>query len=259
MSPEALRDLAVSAGREAGAELLRRRADVHAVETKSSATDPVSEADRASETLLVERIRAARPHDAVLGEEGADERGGSGLRWVLDPLDGTVNYLYGLPAWCVSVACEDADGGLVGVVVDPVHDEVFSAIRGEGAWLGGTCLAVNDPVAVDRALVATGFAYDPAVRRVQADIAAHVLGSVRDIRRGGSAALDLCALAAGRVDAYYEDGIAHWDWAAGALIALEAGAARHPYGNGLIAAGPALIGGFDACVRAAGPPPTEGA
>jgi myo-inositol-1(or 4)-monophosphatase len=254
--PEQLLELAVDAAHAAGAELLRRRGHANPVEAKSTATDPVSAADRASEALLVRRIQGARPDDAIVGEEGTAQRGSSGLRWVLDPLDGTVNYLYGIPAWCVSVACEDGNGALVGVVYDPVHRETFTALRGGGAALDGTALAVNDPVPLARALVATGFGYDPAMRRAQAGVAARVLAAARDIRRGGSAALDLCAVAAGRVDGYYEDGIAHWDWAAGALVALEAGARRRMYGTGLVAAGPALLGDLDAVVRAAGPPPT---
>jgi myo-inositol-1(or 4)-monophosphatase len=242
---DALLQLAVDAAEAAGAGQQLRAGDVHTVAPKSSATDPVSEADRAAETLLVERLRAARPDDGFLGEEGADRAGTSGLRWVLDPLDGTVNYLYGLPAWCVSVACEDADGGLVGAICDPLRGETFRAARGHGAWLGRERLAVNDPVALERALVATGFAYDPAARALQGARAGALLPQVRDLRRAGSAALDLCNVAAGRVDGYYEAGVGHWDWAAGALIAAESGATVSRYTaadgrHGLVVAGPAL-------------------
>jgi myo-inositol-1(or 4)-monophosphatase len=247
----ALLDVALRAARAAGDELLRRVGDRHDVETKSSATDPVSEADRAAESVLVGVIRKARPQDGLLGEEGADAAGTSGLRWVVDPLDGTVNYLYGFPAWCVSVACEDADGGLVGVVHDPVRRETFQARRGHGAWLGGRRLQVNDPVPLERALVATGFAYAAARREAQARTLARVLPRARDVRRAGSAALDLCMVAAGRVDGYYEEGTARWDWAAGALIAAEAGAAVRRYGEGgLIVAGPALIVDLEPLVAA---------
>lgn len=252
----ALLELAVEVARAAGRELLARYGRAGAVATKTSATDPVSEADHASERLLVEALLAARPDDGLLGEEGADRRGSSGLRWVLDPLDGTVNYLYGFPGWSVSVACEDDDGGRVGVVHDALRDETFAATRGAGAHLlAGDALPrplrVNDPVALERALIATGFSYDRDDRRRQAAVVAQVLPTVRDIRRAGSAALDLCCVAAGRVDGYYEDTTSRWDWAAGALVAREAGAVVSPLPSpsarrggddrvGLVAAGPAL-------------------
>lgn len=241
--------LAEQAARRAGEELLVRYGDATGVGTKSSATDPVSDADRASEQVLVDTLTGERPDDGLLGEEGADRPAASGLRWVLDPLDGTVNYLYGFPGWCISVACEDrVDGdwsGLVGVIFDPLRDELFTAVRGGGARLGEVALAVNDPVSLERALVATGFGYDVADRRRQAAVVADLVPRVRDIRRAGSAALDLCAVAAGRVDGYYEDTPSRWDWAAGGLIAAEAGAVvsplRAPDGNlGVLAAGPAL-------------------
>lgn len=246
-----LLDLAVNAAREAGAELVRRQSGLLEIATKSSATDLVTDADRAAEELLVARLQAARPSDAIVGEEGADAAGSSGLRWVLDPLDGTVNYVYGYPVWCVSVACEDRSSSpgdaLVGVVFDPTRDECFTAVRGEGSWLADRRLVVRDPVAMEQALIATGFSYEPVHRAGQADVLAALLRRARDVRRGGSAALDLCAVAAGRVDGYYEDSTAHWDWAAGALIAREAGAvvtalpATDLRGRGgVVAAGPAL-------------------
>ena len=247
----ALLALAERAARAAGADLLARRGRVEGLEAKTSATDPVSDADRASEALLVETILGERPGDGLLGEEGAARAGDSGLRWVLDPLDGTVNWLYGFPAWCVSVACEDGERppgqALLGVVYDPLRDELFSAIRGQGAWSRGPGgeqkLRVNDPVALERALIATGFSYDPDDRRRQADTVARLLPLARDVRRGGSAALDLCWLAAGRLDGYYEDTTSRWDWAAAALIAAEAGAVVTPFGgSGVIAAGPGLYG-----------------
>lgn len=255
--PEELLELGERAARRAGRELLDRYGAATGVGTKSSATDPVSDADRASEEILVTTLLADRPDDGLLGEEGADRAATSGLRWVLDPLDGTVNYLYRFPAWCVSVACEDRVDGqwraVVGVVHDPLRDETFCALRGGGAWLDGVPLAVNDPVPLERALVATGFGYDADYRRRQAAIVADLLPHVRDIRRAGSAALDLCAVAAGRVDGYYEDTPSRWDWAAGALIAAEAGAAVGPLltpgGNqGVLAAGPALAGTLRAAV-----------
>lgn len=244
--------LAVDAAREAGRELVRRQQGLLEIATKSSATDLVTDADRAAEALLVARIQAARPTDAIVGEEGADAAGSSGLRWVIDPLDGTVNYVYGYPGWSVSVACEDGAAvpgeALLGVVFDPIRDECFTALRGTGARMGERSLAVREPVPMERALIATGFSYDAAHRAGQADVVAALLRQVRDVRRGGSAALDLCAVAAGRVDGYYEDSTAHWDWAAGALIAKEAGAVVSalpiapglPGREGLVAAGPSL-------------------
>ncbi|MGH8899926.1 MAG: inositol monophosphatase family protein [Egibacteraceae bacterium] len=243
-------DLAVRAARAAGAALLERYGHAGRVDAKTSATDPVSDADRASEALLIERILGERPDDGLLGEEGARQRSGTGLRWVIDPLDGTVNYLYRHPGWAVSVACEERgqDGQwdpLVGVVHNPLAGETFYALRGAGAWLGDRRLRVNDPVPVERALVATGFSYEPEVRQRQGVTVAALLPQVRDIRRVGSASLDLCALAAGRVDAYYEESLMRWDWAAGALIAAEAGAVVDPL--------PPLKGPPEVVVVAAGP------
>jgi myo-inositol-1(or 4)-monophosphatase len=240
--PVALLEVATRAALAAGEVLAARAGDLHAVESKTSATDPVSEADRASETLLVELLLSERPDDGLLGEEGADRRGSTGLRWVIDPLDGTVNYLYGIPAWCVSVACEDDRGSLVGVVHDPIRGETYAAGRGLGATLAGRSLEVNDPVPLERALIATGFAYAAQRRAAQGATVAALLPRVRDVRRAGSAALDLCAVAAGRVDGYYEEGTHRWDWAAGLLIAVEAGAGVRRYAaDGLVVAGPALL------------------
>jgi myo-inositol-1(or 4)-monophosphatase len=244
-----LQGLAVALAEAAGRLLRKHYGDVHDVQTKTSATDPVSEADRASESLLVASLRDARPQDGLLGEEGADRESASGLRWVLDPLDGTVNYLYGLPSWSVSVACEAHDGddwrSVVGAVHDPLRRETFRATRGRGAWLGDRRLAVNDPVPLEGALIATGFAYSQQARARQAHVVADLLPRVRDVRRLGSAALDLCYVAAGRYDGYYEDSTSRWDWAAGALIAAEAGARVTPLpapdGNaGMAVSGPAL-------------------
>jgi myo-inositol-1(or 4)-monophosphatase len=193
------------------------------VDTKSSSTDMVSEADREAERAIVELLRAERPDDGLIGEEGADESSASGRSWVIDPLDGTTNYLYGFPAWCVSVGLEDADGGLVGVVHDPVGRETFVAERGGGARLNGEPIHVSDSSELATALIGTGFGYEPAVRAGQADIVRRLLPQVRDIRRAGAAALDLCFVAAGRLDGYYERGVHHWDYAAGALIVSEAG------------------------------------
>lgn len=222
--PDGLLEVAAGAARAAGEVLARLHGGPLSVQTKSTATDPVSEADRAAEQTLVDHILGRRADDGLLGEEGARRQGSSGLRWVLDPLDGTVNYLYGLPGWCVSVACEDDDGALVGVVYDPGRDEIFTAERGGAARCNDQVLAVAEPVALETALIATGFAYDPDVRARQAAHLVTLLPRVRDVRRFGAAAADLCAVGAGRLDAYYESGLAPWDRCAGTVIAREAGA-----------------------------------
>jgi myo-inositol-1(or 4)-monophosphatase len=205
----------------------------------------VSDADREAEAALTRLLAAERPDDGLLGEEGADAGGTSGRRWVVDPLDGTTNYLYRYRAWAVSVALEDAGGeGLVGVVHDPLNGETFSASRGGGAFLNGEPIAVSGHDELRTALVATGFGYDPEVRRGQAELLLRVLPRVRDVRRAGAAALDLCHVAAGRLDGYYERGIHHWDYAAGALIVAEAGGRVLPLEGGrfgLAAAAPGLV------------------
>lgn len=223
--PGALAELAVTAARAAGRLLLDGlETGATGVEAKSSPTDPVSDLDRASEALIVATIRSRRPRDAVLGEEGGASDGDSGVRWVVDPLDGTVNFLYGFPAFAVSVAAEVAGAVVAGAVHDPLRNETFSAVRGGGARLDGRPLAVGGPGELARALVGTGFSYDAATRGRQGDLVAGLLPLVRDIRRAGSAALDLCWVAARRLDAYYESGTHHWDRAAGLLVATEAGA-----------------------------------
>ena len=242
-----LLDLAVSAAHAAGRELTSRYGQTLAVRTKSSATDPVTEADQASEALLTQLLLGARPDDGILGEEGASRAGTSGLTWVVDPLDGTVNYLYGLDNFAVSIGLEDADGPLVGTVHNPVTGLTFTAIRGRGAHLGDRRLRVNDPVPLDRALLGTGFGYLPERRARQIAVIARVLPHIRDIRRIGSAALDLCAVADGHLDAYYEEGVNRWDVSAGGLIAQEAGAIVSSIhltdaAQGWLVAGPGLRG-----------------
>ena len=209
------------------------------VETKTSLTDMVSELDRASEELIARTILGARPGDAILGEEGGlTGPGESGVRWVVDPLDGTTNYLYGFPGWAVSIAAEVNGEAVAGVVRDPTHGETFSALRGEGAWCNGRRLAVDGAASLSLALVGTGFGYDSAVRARQGLEVARVLPCVRDIRRAGAAALDLCWVAAGRLDAYYERGLQPWDWAAGFLVATEAGAVVTVQPDGTAVAAP---------------------
>jgi myo-inositol-1(or 4)-monophosphatase len=213
----------------------------------------VSDADRAAEAAIEELIRRERPDDELVSEEGAAAAGTSGRRWVVDPLDGTTNFLYGFPQWAVSVAAEDGDGGLAGVVFDPVRDELFGAARGGGAELNGTPIRVRSGTPLARSLVATGFAYDAALRAAQAPVLERVLPAVRDLRRGGAAALDLAWLAAGRLDAYYERGLQPWDWAAGRLIVVEAGGAVAELDGepaGLAAAAPELLEELVALVAA---------
>jgi len=220
-----LLDIAVEAARRAGAVLtdyFRRPAS--GIDTKSTATDLVSDADRDSEELIRTLVANRRPDDGFVGEEGGRAASGSGIRWVVDPLDGTVNFLFGRAEWSVSIAAEDHDGAIVGVVHDPNGDETFTAVRGQGAWLDGRPIRVSACDDLTRALVGTGFAYDAEVRRVQAEVVARVLPRVRDIRRAGSAALDLVALACGRLDGFYEATMETWDRSAGVLIAIEAGA-----------------------------------
>jgi myo-inositol-1(or 4)-monophosphatase len=260
LNPVDLRDLAVRLAIAAGEELLARQRslsiDAAGVETKSSASDPVSAADRASEKLITDALTADRPGDGLLGEEGASRPSATGLTWVIDPLDGTVNYLYGRPDWCVSIAVEDATGALAGVVHQPRTGTTWSAIRGAGAyrddtttyqtvWYGGQRLGPPRQVGLEAALVGTGFSYLPERRAEQAGHLSRLLPAVRDIRRGGSAALDLCSVADGTSDAYYEHVIQPWDVAAGALIAREAGATvvRGPgtdFPQGILAAAPSV-------------------
>ncbi|KPH98304.1 Inositol-phosphate phosphatase [Actinobacteria bacterium OV450] len=220
-----LLDVALDAARQAG-ELLRdgRPADLAVAATKSSPIDVVTEMDIAAEKLITGVLAGRRPDDGLLGEEGADSPGTSGVRWVVDPLDGTVNYLYGLPSWSVSIAAEYGGETVVGVVAAPMRHETYHAVLGAGAWLDGARLACRAAAPLDQALVGTGFAYLQARKEQQAVVAQKVIPRVRDIRRGGSAALDLSDVAAGRLDAYYERGLNPWDLAAGELIAREAGA-----------------------------------
>lgn len=195
------------------------------VDTKSSRTDLVSDADREAERAIEDVLAAERPDDGLLAEEGSRSPATSGRRWVVDPLDGTVNFLYGVPFWGVSVALEDQDGVAAGVVHDPLHDETFRAARGQGADLDGVPMGVRDRRELRTALVATGFSYDAERRAAQAGVVARLLPQVRDIRRAGAAALDLAWVAAGRTDAFYEHGLSPWDWAAGRLLVEEAGGA----------------------------------
>ena len=229
-SPDDLLALAIGTAREAADLVARGRASAgEHVDVKSSPVDVVTTVDRQSEQLIVSRLLGARPGDGILGEEGAARPGTSGVRWVVDPIDGTVNFLYGVPAYAVSIAAE-LDGVVVaGVVLNAATGETFTATTGGGAYLSTPSspeparLAGSRPVSLEQTLVATGFGYRAEQRRAQGEVVARLLPEVRDIRRFGSAALDLCAAAAGRVDAYYELHLNPWDHGAGALVAAEAG------------------------------------
>ena len=230
-APAALLELTRSiALRAAEFALDARTAGVSVAATKSTPTDIVTAVDRDTEALIRSLVLEARPDDGILGEEGVTHVGTSGLNWVVDPIDGTVNFLYDIPAWSVSIAVVDgpadpaAWSALAAVVVNPVSGEVFEASAGGGARLDGRTLQVNADVTLGQSLVGTGFSYSAERRRAQAEVLLELLPRVRDIRRIGSAALDLCGVAAGRLDAFYESGLNPWDHAAGALIAREAGA-----------------------------------
>ncbi len=246
--PESLADLALEVARNAadlaGTMAAEARRDP---DTKSTGTDLVTVADRAAEAAIVEGVLARRPDDGVEGEEGTSRPGSSGVVWHIDPIDGTTNYVYGLPAYSVSVAAAVDDRVVAGVVVDPSHELHYRAVLGGGATVNGRPLSCSGLDRLDTALVATGFGYDAVRRRHQAEVLLELLPRIRDIRRYGSAALDLCAVAGGLVDAYYERGLNRWDLAAGALIATEAGARVGNLRGGdadgelLLAAPPALF------------------
>ena len=222
--PRPLVDIATAIGREAGALVQRMRASaVVSFDTKSTSTDVVTAADRASEQLVRTRLSESRPGEPVLGEE----EGGTvveGLTWVVDPIDGTVNYLYGIPWYSVSIAAQLDGESVAGAVVEPATGRVWTAARGHGAFLDGTPLHVSATTDLSLSLLGYGFAYRPERRQRQADTWAAMSTRVRDLRRAGAASLDLCAVAAGWLDAYAEHALGRWDWAAGGLIAAEAGA-----------------------------------
>jgi myo-inositol-1(or 4)-monophosphatase len=245
--PADLLVLAEQVARAAGEHALHGRPHRLRMATKSTPTDVVTQMDTETEQLVVEQLLAARPDDSVLGEEGSGIVGTSPVRWVVDPIDGTVNYLYELPCWAVSIAAE-LDGEVVAAAVfDPSHGELFSAVSGGGARLDGDPIAVSDCAELSQALIATGFGYAKERRASQAEVLRGVLPEVRDIRRFGAASLDLCALACGRVDGYYERGLNSWDHAAAGLVAREAGAivgGLRGQGAGpdlVVAAGPGLF------------------
>jgi myo-inositol-1(or 4)-monophosphatase len=204
----------------------------HRASTKSSVTDLVTEYDRSVEAHIAAELRRTRPDDAILGEEGTAHGGTSGLTWIVDPIDGTTNFVYDQPSWSCSVAVEHDGVTLAGAVYVPVLDELYSAANGAGATRNGVPIAVSDRTEIGLALAGTGFSYDPDRRRAQATLIAEIIAEVRDIRRLGSAAVDVCMVACGRLDLYFERHLNVWDVAAGLLIACEAGAVATDFRGG---------------------------
>ena len=248
--------LAESIARKAGT-LLTDRPSKFELDQKSGVFDFATQMDHESEKLIVTEILSARPHDGLIGEEGANQESKSGITWVIDPIDGTVNYLYDIPGWCISIAAKDNDGGLVGVVYSPATQSLWRASRGGGAQLNGIPIKCNEPVALDRALIGTGFAYDIEKRKIQAELIAQLLPQIRDLRRLGACAVDICHVASGSLDAYFEAGVNEWDYAAAGLIATEAGAKVsidkgiwNGEKNMVIVAGPTLHAPLSAQIRA---------
>ena len=244
-----LLSLAQKVGAEAGALLLDRPLAFE-VESKSTAIDIATQMDVRAEKFIVQSLLAARPDDGIIGEEGASRPSKSGVTWVLDPVDGTVNYFYGLPGWSVSIAAKDENGTLVGVVHSPTVNSTWHATKGGGAFLNDVKIACNNPVELNRALLSSGFAYDVRDRVEQLKIVNALLPQIRDLRRIGSAAADICHVATGLVDGYFETGLHEWDLAAAELIAREAGAtvSTRPW-HGLdltVAAGPHLFAALNA-------------
>ena len=243
-----LLDLARRVGADAAA-LLMDRPPAFEIEEKSTAIDIVTQMDKKAETFIVQSILAARPDDGMIGEEGAAIESKSGITWVIDPLDGTVNYFYGLPGWNVSIAAKDKDGSVVGVVTAPTINSTWWASRGGGAFFNGSKIKANEPVELNRAFIGTGFQYDVSHRHRQIENVGRMLPLIRDIRRNGAAAVDICSVAMGALDAYFEDGLKEWDWAAASLVATEAGAKFGLYGQApymtTLAAGPTLYAELD--------------
>lgn len=237
--------LAESVARATGS-LLMNRPESFTLTEKSSAVDFATQMDQQAEEMIVKLLLEQRPDDGIVAEEGAARQSKSGITWVIDPIDGTVNYLYGLPGWNVSIAAKDKDGVVVGVVYAPSINGFWSAIRSEGATYNGNKIKCNDPVVLEKALIATGFAYDLNLRNSQGKIMSNLLPKIRDLRRNGAAAVDLCYVAMGAIDGYFEASLKEWDLAAGGLIATEAGAVvsgragGEPNGELVVCAGPAL-------------------
>ena len=251
-----LLNLAESIALKAGS-LLSNRPSKFDLNEKSGVFDFATQMDHEGEELIVSEILAARPDDGLIGEEGSNRESKSGVTWLIDPIDGTVNYLYDIPGWCISIAAKDKDGGLAGVVYSPTTQSLWKAHRGGGAFLNGNTIKCNNPVALNRALVGSGFAYDLEKRKIQAALIARLLPEIRDLRRLGACAVDICHVASGSLDGYFEAGINEWDYAAAGLIAIEAGAIIsidkgiwNREKNMVIVAGPALHPALSAQIRA---------
>lgn len=262
-----LHDLAVRVATEAAGLALTMRAEgVEIADRKSSQVDIVTRADQAVEAYIRQALADARPHDGFLGEESDASCSGSGITWVVDPIDGTVNYAYGIPAWAVSIAAVEGEDprtwtGVAGAVVNPAAGQTWSALRGGGAVCNARPLRIDGHVELNRTLLGTGFAYQAQRRLEQGAIVAQLLGTVRDIRRAGAASLDICSVAGGQLDAYFETGLQPWDFAGGQVIALEAGA--HVSGLGgepagtpfFMACHPSVAGPLEEALLAAGAAP----
>ena len=253
-----LLDVAKRLARAAGdMALAGRKAGLHNVQTKSTGTDMVTEFDRASEAMIFDGLRASRPNDSVVGEEGAAHSGSSEITWYIDPIDGTTNFLYALPNWAVSIGSADEHGPLAGVVYIPALNEMFTATRGGGAFLNDQRIQCNDISDVSQALVCTGFSYSAANRTVQARRVSRLIHNIRDIRRFGAASIDLCFVACGRLDAYFEENLFPWDIAAGELIAREAGCQSGDFSGGpvrpaeLLVSPPKIFAPLSALITAA--------
>ena len=236
-------DLARKSAMRCGQEILACMNEMD-VQFKGFSTNPVTDADKAAESITKKILQDARPDDGLLGEEGTNKESQSGLRWVFDPLDGTVNYMYTVPHWCFSISCEEFDGVVwaprVGLVYDVLRKEVFTAIQGSGAFLNDQPIHVNDTNDLSKSLIATEFSYDTEKRASQARVFSDVLVKSRDIRSCGSSALDLCWVACGRWDGFYEEELKSWDWSAGSLIVQEAKGIITPLGTGVIASAPGI-------------------
>ena len=240
MSP--LLSLAATVARSAGVHARSGRAvGMQVVDTKLTDTDMVTKFDRECEAMIIGSLRRERPDDTIVGEEGGAHRGTSGIEWFVDPIDGTTSFMYGLPTWCVSVGARDSHGGLIGAVYLPDLDEMFLAERGCGATLNGRAIRCSSLTDVSKALVATGFSYTPAHRTVQSRRVTEFIHRIRDVRRMGAAAVDICFVACGRLDAYFEENLHDWDIAAAEVIAREAGAHAGDFAGGPLRAAETLI------------------
>lgn len=256
-----LLDIATRLGREAGVMALDgRKVGLSNVQTKSTGTDMVTEFDQASEALIFAGLRTLRPGDSVVGEEGAQFSGTSDITWYIDPIDGTTNFLYALPNWSVSIGAVDTSGPIAGAVYIPALDEMFTATRGGGAYLNNSPIHCNDIDDAAKALVCTGFSYSPNARTVQAQRVSRLIHNIRDIRRFGAASIDLCFVACGRLDAYFEENLHPWDIAAGELIAREAGCMSGDFSGGqprpaeLLVSSPKIFTQLSALITSASEP-----